>query len=74
MLHVVHFNDALELRILQENAGREGARDRDVDVLVDGSGEKVATVIAVVRRQVCAASTKGDPERTAGDDHVADAS
>src|ERR1700686_4042148 len=43
----------------------------DVDVLVDGRGDNETGVLAVVRRQVGAATAQRDAQRAASDDHGA---
>ena len=59
-------------RILDEVFGLEGLVERDVDVLIDGGGEDEASVLAVVGGKVGAASSEGDAQRGAGDDHACD--
>ena len=69
VLHVIDPLDVLELRVLQEDARREGPHHGDVDVLVDRRRDQEPAVVLVVGRQVGAAAAKRDPQRTAGDDH-----
>src|ERR1700744_905426 len=61
MPHVLHARNALERRILEVNAWRERSRYRDVDVFIDRSGDQETFIATIVRRQVGASSSKGDP-------------
>src|SRR5262249_17436430 len=60
---------ALDLRVTHYHLVEEGAMHGDVDGLVDGGGDEETAMLAVVRRQVGAATTERDPQRTPGNDH-----
>jgi hypothetical protein len=61
MPYVIHTRNALERGILEVNARCERSRYRDVDVFVDRGSDQKTFVATVVRGQIGAAASKGDP-------------
>src|SRR3546814_18894282 len=62
--------DPLELGILDEIVGPEGAVQRDVDVAVYRGGDHQPAVPLVVPGKVGAAAADRDAQRGLGDDHA----
>ena len=71
MLDLVERIHFFELGVFEQIAVDEAAMDGDVDVLVDRRRDDEPAVLAVVRRQVGAAPSQGNPQRASGDDHRA---
>src|SRR4030095_8047014 len=72
MNHILRQFDMLQSGVLQKDSGCERSHDRHVDISINGSSNEKASVVAIVRRQIGAATTQRDAQRATRNDHMID--
>src|SRR5579859_2426656 len=74
VLNLVDRVDSLHLGVLDDELWYKRLMERDVNVFVDRGRDDKSAVFAIIRRQICAATSQRYSERTSGNNHRPDIS